>query len=85
MISHTQKVLELINTKGLIRPLDLNTIKVPRMVLTRMVHNGQITKIGRGLYSAPDKPISEHASLAEVSRRTHSRLSACYQLFDSKN
>jgi predicted transcriptional regulator of viral defense system len=69
MISHAQKVLELIDAKGLLRPLDLNEIKVPRIVLTRMVNNGQITKIARGLYCAPDKPTSEHASLSEVARK----------------
>jgi predicted transcriptional regulator of viral defense system len=70
METQHQKILDLAGTKGLIRPIDLNSIRVPRAVLTRMVRLGQLARIGRGLYSLPDSSVSEHTSLAEVSCKT---------------
>ena len=64
--THYQQVLDLATTRGLIRSQDLNAIKVPRMVLTRMVKRGLLTRLDRGLYSIPERSVSEHTSLAEV-------------------
>ena len=64
-----QQVLDLAASPGLIRSQDLDKIGVPRVVLTRMVQRGLLTKLDRGLYSIPDRSISEYASLAEVSRK----------------
>lgn len=67
--THYQLVLKLAASTGLIRSQDLDSIGVPRTVLTRMVQRGLLTKLDRGLYAIPDRSISEHASLAEVSRK----------------
>ncbi len=53
---------------GLIRPRDLTARGLHRVVLTRLVRKGLLARVGRGLYGIPDRPVSEHGSLAEVGR-----------------
>lgn len=65
--TNSQRVLDLATTTGLIRSQDLDNIGVPRVVLARMVKRGLLTRLDRGLYAIPDRSISEHASLVEVS------------------
>ena len=48
---------------------DLTERGRPTVTLTRLVLAGKLERAGRGLYSLPDAPISEHRSLAEVSVR----------------
>ncbi len=67
--TNSQRVLDLATTTGLIRSQDLDNIGVPRVVLARMVKRGLLTRLDRGLYAIPDRSISEHASLVEVSRK----------------
>ncbi|MBU2714006.1 type IV toxin-antitoxin system AbiEi family antitoxin domain-containing protein [Zooshikella harenae] len=67
--THYHQVLKLVDSRGLIRSRDLDAISVPRVVLTRMVQRGLLIRVGRGLYSAPNRPVSEHTSLVEVSRK----------------
>lgn len=61
-----QQILDLARTHGLLRPRDLATLGLPRIALTRLVRQGLLTRVGRGLYAIPDRPVSEHVSLAEV-------------------
>ena len=67
--THTQRVLDLLGQKGLVRPSDLDDIGAPRVVLTRMTAMGQIQKAGRGIYRLPDSQISEHESLATIATK----------------
>ena len=67
--THTQRVLELARQKGLLRASDLDAIKAPRIVLTRLTAIGLLDKVGRGLYRLPDHPSSEHESLATVATK----------------
>lgn len=67
--THTQRVLDLLRQKGILRPSDLDDIGAPRVVLTRMTTNGQLEKAGRGLYRLPESPLSEHESLVAVATR----------------
>jgi predicted transcriptional regulator of viral defense system len=39
------------------------------VALTRLVRQGLLTRVGRGLYAHPDRTVSEHGSLAEVARK----------------
>ncbi|GAB3630276.1 hypothetical protein PTE30175_03654 [Pandoraea terrae] len=64
-----QHILDLARTLGLLRPRDLVAQGLPRVALTRLVRQGLLTRIGRGLYAIPDRPVSEHGSLAEVARK----------------
>ena len=63
-----QSILDLARTRGLLRPLDLAAHGLPRVSLTRLVRQGRLARVGRGLYALPDREVSEHAALAEVAR-----------------
>jgi len=67
--THIQRVLGLVRREGLLRASDLDAIKAPRIVLTRLVAAGLLDKVGRGLYRLPSHPGSEHESLATVATK----------------
>jgi len=67
--THTQRILDLLRQKGMLRPSDLDDIGAPRVVLTRMTANGQLEKAGRGIYRLPNSPGSEHESLATIATK----------------
>ena len=67
--THTQRVLDLVGQKVLLRASDLNAIDAPRVVLTRLTAAGLLERMGRGLYRLPDTQGSEHESLATVATR----------------
>ena len=69
MRTYSQQVLELASQKGVLRSQDLTAHALPRVVLTRLVNQGSLIRVDRGLYRLPDKPFSEHHSLAEVSHK----------------
>jgi len=75
-MSATQEIIALAKTRGLLRPLDLDARGLPRVSLTRLVRQGRLARVGRGLYALPDRPVSEHSALAEVARR-HPRAVVC--------
>lgn len=76
MESTQDAILDLAREQGLIRPLDLDAHGLPRVSLTRLVRQGRLTRVGRGLYALPDRPVSEHSALAEVTRK-HPRAVVC--------
>lgn len=53
----------------IIRPRDLNEMKVPRQVLSDLVERGDLVRTGRGLYVAADFGLTEHHPLAEAAKR----------------
>lgn len=63
------RLIDLVRSKGLLRPCDLAELGIPRVSLTRAVRRGHVERVGRGLYGLPDRQVSEHGSLAEVARR----------------
>ena len=69
MANSHQKILDLAAERGLIRPRDLTERGLPTVALTRLVRQGRLQTVGRGLYSLPDRPVSEHNTLAEVARK----------------
>lgn len=69
MESSHQHILDLARKLGLIRPRDLVAQGLPRVALTRLVRQGLLARVGRGLYAIPDRTVSEHGSLAEVARK----------------
>jgi len=71
-----ESILALARDRGLVRPLDLDARGLPRVSLTRLVRQGRLARVGRGLYALPDRPVSEHSALAEVARR-HPRAVVC--------
>jgi len=69
MASSHQKILDLAAERGLIRPRDLTERGLPTVALTRLIRQGRLQRVGRGLYALPDRPVSEHNALAEVARK----------------
>lgn len=69
MKSAGQKILDLARSQGLIRPRDISAQGLPRVALTRLVREGQLVRIDRGLYALPSRQTSEHSSLAEVASK----------------
>lgn len=69
METSPQAILDLVRKRGLIRPRDLEPLGLPRVTLTRLVRQGALTRVGRGLYALPDRSVSEHTALAEVARK----------------
>ena len=67
--THTQRVLDLANQKGLLRASDLDAIDAPRVVLTRLTAAGVLERVGRGLYRLPDAQGSEFESLVNVATK----------------
>ncbi len=64
-----QRVLELAAERQIVRPRDLKALGLASVVLTRMVRKGLLERLGRGLYSLPNRPLPEHGSIAEVARK----------------
>ena len=69
MAGSYQNILDLAAERGLIRPRDLTERGLPTVALTRLVRQGRLQRVARGLYSLPDRPVSEHNALAEVARK----------------
>lgn len=69
MDNRAQKVLELAARSGLLRPRDLNEYGIARTTLSRLVAQGRLERIDRGLYALPERDYSAHVTLAEVTRR----------------
>lgn len=69
MESSHQAILDLAAQHGLIRPLDLRARGLPSVALTRLVRQGLLTRVGRGLYARPDRIVSEHGTLAQVASK----------------
>ena len=69
MATSHQNILDLAAARGLIRPRDLTERGLPTVALTRLVRQGRLQRVGRGLYALPDRPVSEHNALAEVARK----------------
>ena len=63
------KILELARQMGLIRPRDVEAVGIHREYLLRLYRNGDLVRVGRGLYALPGAQTSEHLSLAEVAKR----------------
>jgi len=67
--TQADKVLELVEKAGVLRPRDLDAYGIPRTYLSRLLHVGKLERIGRGLYVLPGSDVSEHRSLAEACKR----------------
>ncbi|MDP1870232.1 MAG: AbiEi antitoxin N-terminal domain-containing protein [Gallionella sp.] len=69
MNNNAERLIDFARSQGLIRSCDLTQQGIPRVSLTRAVRQGQLERIGRGIYGLPGRSISAHSSLAEVACR----------------
>lgn len=67
----TQKeiLLKLIEEKGIITVSDVEQFGIDRKILTRLQRNGQIERIGRGVYLSPGFEFTERLDLASAATR----------------
>ena len=63
------QVLDLARQRGVVRARDLEPLGIPRIILSRLVDQGQLLRIGRGLYMHPEADITRHHTLVEVTAR----------------
>lgn len=63
------RVMDMAREMGILRTQDVINASIPRVILTRLVRNGKLLRLGRGLYSIHDREITSHHSLAEVAKR----------------
>ena len=59
-------ILNLAHSKGVLRTRDVCAAGESRVALAKLVREGLLSKLGRGLYALPDRPFSENGALAEV-------------------
>nr|WP_313656911.1 type IV toxin-antitoxin system AbiEi family antitoxin domain-containing protein [Achromobacter ruhlandii] len=64
-----EQVLALASSVSLLRARDVAALSLPTIILSRLVRDGRLRRVGRGVYARPDRPLSEHISLAEVALR----------------
>lgn len=68
-MDRTQRVLEIVEQAGVLRPRDLDAHGIPRIYLSRLCERGLLQRVGRGLYVLPNVDVSEHHTLAEACKR----------------
>jgi predicted transcriptional regulator of viral defense system len=64
--TQTEEILALAKN-GFIKSSDVAKRKLPTVVLTRMVRQGQLSRVGRGLYILPGRHPTEHEYLIYLS------------------
>ena len=63
------EVLELARELGVLRVKDLTSRGIHHEYLRRLCEQGQMERVSRGLYRLTDADVTEHATLATVSKR----------------
>ncbi|MBR9803002.1 transcriptional regulator [bacterium] len=64
-----ERVLELLNEMGVLRPRDLKEIGVSGVYLNKLHAEGVLDRPSRGLYTLADSEPSEHRTIAEACKR----------------
>ena len=68
MESTNRQVIDLARTR-IVRPRELDELGVSRSRLGELVASGELRRVGRGLYTATDFPVTENHSLAIAAKR----------------
>jgi predicted transcriptional regulator of viral defense system len=68
-VAHEGKILRLVRRLGIARPRDVRAHGLPGEALCLLARRGLLLQRGRGLYTVPDHPHTEHHSLAEAAKR----------------
>lgn len=64
------EILTLAHQVGIIRSSDLAAYGIAREYLCRLVREGRLKRVERGLYMLPDANVTEHHTLAEVAKHS---------------
>lgn len=68
-MKQTERLLRYVRRHNLMRPRQLDSLGIPRIVLKRLVDQGLLTRWSRGIYTLPDYDPTEHMALAAVVAR----------------
>jgi predicted transcriptional regulator of viral defense system len=68
-MTQAQRVLQLVQTRGIVRGTELDRLGIHRMHLKRLVDRGLLAQRSRGVYEAAEPRMSEHDSVIEVAAR----------------
>lgn len=67
--THRQRLERLFEEQGVVKSHDLARLRIPRKELSRLVAEGGIERIARGVYVAASMPLDAGQSLAETNAR----------------
>ena len=65
-VTNSDRALQLVRERGMVRPRDLRGQGVAREELRRLRASGALVQSARGLYGAADAPVTEHHALAQA-------------------
>jgi predicted transcriptional regulator of viral defense system len=65
----TEELLKFARERGVVRARELTRLGIPRIYLTRLVKNGQLHRVSRGIYAAADSDPTTNRTLAEACKR----------------
>jgi len=65
----SQKLIDFVQKKGMIRARELDALGIPRVYLSRLVRGGQLERVSRGLYQLVDSDITAHFTLVQAAKR----------------
>ena len=74
--NRSNPALDLLRAKGMVRARELAQIGVAGETLQQLLRRGALLRIGRGLYVAPDRALTEHDHLAQLAIK-HPRVVFC--------
>jgi predicted transcriptional regulator of viral defense system len=69
--SEAECLLELAEGREVLPLADIREVGLSRSVVTRLVRDGRLERVGRGLYRRPDAPVGEHHDLVAVFARVN--------------
>jgi predicted transcriptional regulator of viral defense system len=68
-MSKAEIVAKIVRRAGVLRPRDLDAHHIPRQYLKLATEQGLVTRVGRGLYTAPAVQSTIHHSIAAAAKR----------------
>jgi predicted transcriptional regulator of viral defense system len=69
MTGNALKTMRYVRRFGIVRPRDVEAAGIPREYLLRLFRQGKLERSGRGMYTLPNRLVTEHHSYAEVAKR----------------
>lgn len=63
------RLLKLLKRRGIVRQAEFREQGITAATASRLVQEGRIVRLSRGLYQLPDAPMDAHHSLAEAAKR----------------
>ncbi len=67
--TQAKQILQLARDTGVLRSRELAVHGLSRTVLRRLVSQGELLQVARGMYILPDAEITEHHSMVEAAKR----------------